>query len=156
MAKIKDSSVLNVDLTSSTTEYNANKKTALNITDYTGWSFTTDDAKTLKITKNTKTVTITNASKLKYIKTTTESDYSDLIAMGLIDYTGTITGKNNKYTGTIYNDQLRVVNLKTQSTETAVTIQSTAVEMTTKSQAEQVQTPFFYIQRKNSVMIRLP
>ncbi len=106
MAKIKDSSVLNVDLESEVTEYNANKKTALNITNYTGWHFTTDDAKTLKITNNIKTVTITNASKLKYIKTTTETDYSDLIAMGLIDYTGTITGKNNKYTGTIYNDTI--------------------------------------------------
>ena len=106
MARIKDSSVLNVDLTSDVTEYNANKKTALNITHYADWDFTTDDAKTIKISKDAKVVTITNASKLKYIKTTTETDYSDLIAMGLIDYTGTITGKNNKYTGTIYNDTI--------------------------------------------------
>ena len=53
MAKIKDSSVLNVDLTSDVTEYNANKKTALNITPYADWDFTIDDAKTLKITNNT-------------------------------------------------------------------------------------------------------
>lgn len=114
MARIKDSSVLNVDLTSDVKEYNANKKTALNITDYADWDFTTDDTKTIKITNNTKTktVTITNASKLKYIKTTTESEYSDLIDMGLIDYIGNVTVKNNKYTGTIYNDTINGSNFK--------------------------------------------
>ena len=121
MARIKDSSVLNVDLTSDVKEYNANKKTSLNITPYADWDFTTDDAKTIKISKDAKVVTITNASKLKYIKTTTESEYSDLIDMGLIDYIGTITVKNNKYTGTIYNDTITAVIIKTLFSAKAVT-----------------------------------
>ncbi|MBQ7450713.1 hypothetical protein IJS77_04785, partial [bacterium] len=104
--KVKEANILTVDLNGEITEFDAKKKTALNLGDYSGWALSTDDGKTINLKKGWKNITITNASGLKYIYSTTAEAYTDIIAEGIINYTGENIIKNNKATGSKYNDNL--------------------------------------------------
>lgn len=79
--KVNSKNVLNIDLESDTKVFNADKMTALNLSNYNGYSFSTD-GKTLIIQNGNNIITVNNSSKLKYIKSK-DSDFQDIIATGL-------------------------------------------------------------------------
>ena len=100
---IKAKDVLTIDLNSLTTEFNANKKTALNLSEVEGYKFTTD-GKIITIAKGIETKIIKNISMLKYVKTIDDTIYSDIFASGLIDYIGSYKTTKGITNGTNYND----------------------------------------------------
>ena len=106
MVNINPNSVLTIDLTAgSQTIDTKNKYTALNLGNYTGYSFVTD-GKTLTISKGETVVTIKNSAKLKYLRQATGTDFFDMISNGTMRYVDVIYPKGTVSTGTIYSDTI--------------------------------------------------
>ena len=102
MAKVKDSQILDIDINENYIEpLNAKGKTALNITG-SNYTISTADGKIFTLTKGLNTITINNASGIKYLKS--GEDFPDIISAGVINYTGEYKPKKGKYTGTKFND----------------------------------------------------
>ncbi|MBQ7449888.1 hypothetical protein IJS77_00600 [bacterium] len=83
--KIKDSSILTIDLNEETKSYSAKKKTALNLGDYSGYTLSTVNGKTITLKKDEKEIVITDTSKIKYIYSNEKKEYSDIIANGVLN-----------------------------------------------------------------------
>ena len=104
--KVNANNILQVDL-SADGVLDANKKTALSLVNYTDCTFEIND-KTLIITDGVHTVTVNNASKLKYI-TSGGSAFQDIVSAGLFTNTAPITINTSKLNikgATNFNDTI--------------------------------------------------
>ena len=91
--KVSAKNVLDIDFTTNVVD--ANKKTALNVSDLGDCLFEIND-KTLTITNGDNVVTVNNAQKLKYIKSTNTIDYKDIITEGFFNNIAPITINTSK------------------------------------------------------------
>ena len=105
MVRIKDANILEIDLNVGAQEFDAKKlkKTALNLKNFTSNKFSTDGT-TLTISTASSPIKITNFTRLKYFRTNSSEDWIDIIASGIISYTGNYKVRKNTVTGTNYSD----------------------------------------------------
>lgn len=108
--KVSAKYVLDIDLNSEVKFFDTNNKlTALNIISDTGGYTFNINGKTLTITNGINTITVANASKLKYYKTLNDSEFKDIISDGLFNNIAPIEINRTKLNikgATNYNDTI--------------------------------------------------